>query len=193
MDNPLTRFKHCWNDALLDSPLKQKAAICVTTINEQGFPEGRFVDLKAISDEGLIFCTQLDSNKALQIEHNNKVGMTIWWDHVGYQIRLFGRAEKISDSLAKQYWQSRKKSAQVATVSFDQSKPLESEQELSAKFNQARVEYRDVTLDKPDNWGGFEVTPESYEFWQEGEYRIHDRFIYERDKAGSWKSQRYWP
>ena len=84
MDNPVSKFRNWWQKALYDSPLKQKSAVCVSTVNEDGFPVGRFVDLKSVGEDGFVFCTYLHSAKGKHIAHTPKVSMTVWWDHVGY-------------------------------------------------------------------------------------------------------------
>lgn len=86
MDNPISKFESWWQEALADSQLQQKSAVCVSTIDENGFPAGRFVDLKSVSDSGFIFCSYFDSVKGKHIAREPKTAMTVWWDHVGYQI-----------------------------------------------------------------------------------------------------------
>ncbi len=100
--------------------MQQKNAVCVSTIDEMGFPSGRFVDLKSVNDSGFVFCTYIDSVKGKEILRNPKVAMTVWWDHVGYQVRVVGVAEPIDETEADSYWTSRSRSAQLTTTAFEQ-------------------------------------------------------------------------
>lgn len=185
MVDPVNKFNTLWEHALLDTPLKQKSAVCVSTINEDGFPESRFVDLKAVSESGLVFCTYLDSNKGNDIRRNPKVSLTVWWDHIGIQIRAVGVAQQISEEVASKYWQTRSRNAQLTTMSFNQSKALSSESELIAKFDQIKEEMEGNTVPKPKNWGGYTIKPLSIEFLTFKESRLHLRELY-KNTDGQW-------
>ena len=185
MDNPIEKFKTWWEDSLSNTPLKQKSAVCVSTINNEGFPEGRFVDLKSVSENGFTFCTYLDSSKGSDIRRNSKVSLTVWWDHVGYQVRVVGIAEQISDLEASKYWQTRNRDAQLTTVSFAQSKPLSSESELSEKFDLMSKEVGSQSIPKPENWGGYIVRAVSIEFLTFKESRLHLRELFQENE-GHW-------
>ena len=100
MDNPIVKFESWWQEALADSPLNQKSAVCVSTVDANGFPAGRFVDLKSVSENGFVFCTYFDSAKGKHIARNPNISMAAWWDHVGYQVRVVGIAEVIAVSEA---------------------------------------------------------------------------------------------
>ena len=141
MDNPISKFKVWWQEALSDSSLNQKSAVCISTIDENGFPSGRFVELKEVSDEGFVFCSYLDFAKGKQISHNPKSAMTFWWDHVGYQVRVIGHAEEITEVEAGRFWETRTRSAQLTTTAFEQSAPLESEDVLITRFQKTSVKF----------------------------------------------------
>ena len=179
MDSPINKFKVWWQESQVYSPLNQKNAVCVSTIDESGFPSGRFVDLKAVSDKGFVFCTYLDSAKGKQISHNPKSAMTFWWDHVGYQVRVIGHAEEIPEVEADSFWETRTRSAQLTTTAFDQSAPLESESILATRLEKASVEFEGQSVPRPKNWGGYIVKPVSIEFLTFRESRLHLRELYE--------------
>jgi pyridoxamine 5'-phosphate oxidase len=185
MDDPVDKFNNLWGQALLDTPLKQKSAVCVSTINADGFPESRFVDLKAASKCGLVFCTYLDSNKGNDIRRNSKVSLAIWWDHIGIQIRVVGEAQQISEEEAIKYWQTRSRDAQLTTMSFNQSKPLSSESELISKFDNIKEQMEGEIVPKPKNWGGYIIKPLSIEFLTFKESRLHLREQY-KNTEGQW-------
>jgi len=186
MEHPIEQFSQWWNTALEGSPLKQKSAVCVSTINEGGFPTGRFVDLKAADESGFTFCTFLDSNKGVDIRRNPKVALTIWWEHVGYQVRVTGVASQLAEEQAVAYWNTRSVDAQITTSCFEQSQPLTNEADLLDRFEQAREQWRGKPVPKPHYWGGYKVAPVAIEFLTFKENRLHFRELFEVAGNG-WK------
>jgi pyridoxamine 5'-phosphate oxidase len=184
MDNPISKFKVWWQDALSNSPLNQKSAVCVSTIDANGFPSGRFVDLKEVKDEGFVFCSYLDSTKGKQISNNSKSAMTFWWDHVGYQVRVLGNCEEIAQNNANHFWQTRSRSAQLTTTAFEQSAPLESERVLVTRLRQFSERFAGKPIPKPNNWGGYLLKPISIEFLTFQESRLHLREFYQYKRSG---------
>lgn len=175
MNNPIEKFNDFWQQALLDSPLQQKSAVCVSTINAEGFPESRFVDLKQVDEQGFVFCTYYDSNKGQEISRNPKVSLSVWWDHIGQQVRVVGLAEQISEQAAIQFWQTRSRSAQLTTLSCEQSQPLSSQSALVEQFDKTQQTFEGKEVTKPQNWGGYRIRPVSIEFLAFAESRLHLR------------------
>lgn len=193
MQDPILKFKGWWHEALTGSPLHQKSAVCVSTITKEGFPSGRFVDLKAADDSGFTFCTTLDSNKGKEIAVNPKVALTVWWDHMGYQVRITGNAVLISEIDALKYWSDRSRDAQLATAACNQSRPLESDEALAGELKKLESRYRDRPVPKPGNWGGYKVKPVSIEFLDFKENRLHKRELFEYTGEGLWNLARLQP
>jgi len=185
MDCPFKKFIIIWQHALEDSPLKQKSAVCVSTIDANGFPQSRFVDLKSADKNGFIFCTYFDSNKGHEIQQNPKVSLTIWWDHIGMQIRVIGEAEKISEQLSTEFWNTRSRDAQLTTSSFKQSQSLSCESELDPRFELIKQQMKNQEVAKPDNWGGYAIKPLSVEFLTFKESRLHLRELFQ-SKNDQW-------
>lgn len=188
MDNPISKFELWWKEALAASPLQQKSAVCVSTIDEKGFPTGRFVDLKSVSDSGFVFCTYFDSAKGRHIAREPKVAMTVWWDHLGYQIRVVGSAQVISDAEADCFWQGRSRSAQLITTAFEQSEPLYTENDLTTGLEASSAQFADQAVPRPSNWGGYRIKPVSIEFLTFRESRLHLRELFET-KNKAWVKQ----
>jgi pyridoxamine 5'-phosphate oxidase len=185
MENPIEKFHQWWKLALANSPLQQKSAVCISTIDEDGFPNGRFVDLKSVDDKGFTFCTYLDSAKGNHIQTNPKTAMTVWWDHVGLQVRVIGEATAISDIETEEVWKTRKRSAQLTTTAFHQSQQMLDLQELRARFNAAEDKFTDQEVPRPVNWGGYCIFPISIEFLTFTQSRLHIRELYSRT-GNSW-------
>lgn len=188
MENPIERFENWWQEALANSPLQQKSAVCVSTIDENGFPTGRFVDLKSVSEKGFVFGTYLDSPKGKHIIQNPNTALTAWWDHVGYQVRIQGIAEKITDSEADILWKTRSRTAQLTTTAFEQSEPMNSENELETRLKNSSTTHAGQLIPRPDNWSGYRIKPISIEFLTFRETRLHLRERFER-QADTWTKQ----
>jgi len=178
MHSPINIFKEVWRDARSKGSLKHRNAVCISTVDENGYPSSRFVDLKEAEESGFVFCTPLDSAKALDIERNPKVGITMWWEHVAMQIRIKGVCAPISEREADAHWASRLRDAQVATATFKQSRPLASPDSLVEGYSRAVAEYKGKAIPRPSNWGGFRLRPEHFEFLKFRENRLHLRTAY---------------
>ncbi len=131
--NPIEQFKLWWEKSKKHNNLKQKNPACLSTIDKDGFPSGRFVDLKEANENGFTICTAYNSEKGREIGVNPKVSLTVWWDHVGFQVRVVGIATKISEEKALQYWKSRSRDAQLVSITMTQSSQLDSEEDLQRK------------------------------------------------------------
>ncbi len=177
----VAKFNQIWDSAKQGSLLSQKSAVCVSTIDEYGYPQSRFVDLKAVSETGVTFCTAYDSQKGKNLLANPKVALTAWWDHIGQQIRVVGEAKPINDDLADKYWQTRSHEAQVTSTCFKQSEPWVSETDLTAHFEGA-LKQSDTTIARPGSWGGFTIAVSEIEFLEFKQNRVHTREKFIRDK-----------
>ena len=105
-DQLISKLSQIWKQARVDSPLSQKSAVCISTIDSAGFPQSRYVDLKEIDASGFTFCTSYNSEKGKQLSVEPKASLLAWWDHIGYQIRVVGNALRISNVLADKYWRT---------------------------------------------------------------------------------------
>lgn len=188
MDNPISKFESWWREALVNSPLQQKSAVCVSTIDDDGFPTGRFVDLKSVTENGFVFCTYFDSAKGRHIARNSKASIAIWWDHVGYQVRVVGSAEVMTEGEADGFWKTRSRNAQLTTTAFDQSEPLDLESELLKRLQETSEKLVDQPIPRPDNWGGYCIKPVSIEFLTFRDSRLHLRELF-LCKGSDWVKQ----
>lgn len=178
MQGPIDRFKDVWREARSTGSLEHRNAVCVSTIDADGYPSSRFLDLKEADEAGFVFCTRLDSSKALDIERSPRVGMTMWWEHVATQIRIKGLCQRISEQEANAHWASRSRDAQIASATFEQSRPLASPDALAETYSRAATQYDGKAIARPKNWGGFRLRPEHIEFLEFKETRLHVRTAY---------------
>lgn len=178
--DPIKKFETLWDKASKNSPLRQPNAICLSTINRDGFPDGRFVDLKGIDNRCFVFCTSLKSKKAREISKNPKIALTIWWDHVGIQVRITGTAIVASDNEAVIHWQKRSRESQINSHCSDQSQEITDINELRDKIDYFKKNLNsESVIPKPADWGCFKLQPVKIEFLSFNENRLHIRELYE--------------
>jgi pyridoxamine 5'-phosphate oxidase len=189
--NPLKQFEHWLNDAL-NAKVNEPTAMSVATFGVDGFPDSRIVLLKDFGENGLTFFTSYTSNKGNSIAKNPAVGLHFFWPELERQIRISGFAEKTTDEISDRYFYSRPVLSQIAAVVSNQSRKIHSRELLQNRFETVKEETANKIIKRPENWGGFLVTPVKFEFWQGRESRLHDRILYEKEK-GSWVISRLAP
>ena len=167
--DPLTLFER-WLSQACEAKLADPTAMVVATVDEHGQPYQRIVLLKHYDEKGMVFYTNLGSRKAHQIENNPRVSLLFPWHTLERQVMVIGKAERLSTQ-----------SSRISARGILESKFLE----LKQKFQQGEVPL-------PSFWGGFRVSLEQIEFWQGGEHRLHDRFLYQREND-AWKIDRLAP
>ena len=192
-DNPLKLFNK-WFDEISDTTLEIEInAMTLSTIDNDGFPRNRVVLLKYFSEEGFIFFTNYNSNKAKSILSNNKVSLSFFWEQMERQIIIKGKAFKTSDNVSENYFNSRPLGSKIgALVSAKQSSVIPSRSFLEDEFEKIKKQFENSQISRPLNWGGFIVKPIEYEFWQGRENRLHDRIRYIK-KGGKWITERLSP
>ncbi len=192
-DNPLKLFNK-WFDEISDTKLEIEInAMTLSTIDNDGFPRNRVVLLKYFSEEGFIFFTNYNSNKAKSILSNNKVSLSFFWEQMERQIIIKGKAFKTSDDVSENYFNSRPLGSKIgALVSAKQSSVIPSRSFLEDEFEKIKKQFENSQISRPLNWGGFIVKPVEYEFWQGRENRLHDRIRYIK-KDSKWITERLSP
>lgn len=191
--NPFSLFDRWFKEVKSNSGNSEVNAMTLSTIDKSGFPKGRIVLLKYYSIDGFIFFTNYNSDKSLSIEINNKVSISFFWEEFERQVIIKGFAEKTSAELSDKYFNSRPKGSKLgALVSEDQSSIIESKEFLIKKFNLLTKDFEGKEIERPENWGGFNINPIEYEFWQGGENRLHDRIRYSLSE-NLWKIDRLSP
>ena len=192
-DNPLKLFNK-WFNEISDTTLEIEInAMTLSTIDNDGFPRNRVVLLKYFSEEGFIFFTNYNSNKAKSILSNNKVSLSFFWEQMERQIIIKGSAFKTSDDVSENYFNSRPLGSKIgALVSAKQSSVIPSRSFLENKFEKIKKQFENSQISRPLNWGGFIVKPIEYEFWQGRENRLHDRIRY-INKDSKWIIERLSP
>ncbi len=190
--DPFVQFD-LWLQQIVDTKLPDPTAMTVATVDASGQPSQRIVLLKDVSDGGFVFYTNTESRKADELAKNPKVSLHFPWHYLERQVKVCGVAQPLSVADVTQYFLSRPKESQLAAWASAQSRPIDSRQLLMEKFLQIKRKFSEGKIPLPSFWGGYRVIPHEIEFWQGGEHRLHDRFVYRKQPDGSWTVERLMP
>lgn len=190
--DPIQQFDHWFREAL-NSELPEPNAMTLATAGRDGRPGARTVLLKGFDHQGFVFYTNYESRKGQEIAENPRVALLFTWLELERQIRIEGRAERVSPEEAEAYFQSRPKGSQVGAWASPQSRVIAGREVLEQKLEELNETFKhDENLPLPPFWGGYRVYPDRIEFWQGRENRLHDRIRYSRTATG-WKIERLAP
>lgn len=179
--DPIAQFD-LWLKQAIEAKMTDPTAMTVATVDATGQPYQRIVLLKDVDKQGFVFYTNLGSRKAQQIEGNTKVSLHFPWHPLERQVHITGVAEKLSAVENMKYFSSRPKASQLAAIASKQSSRISARGVLEGKFLELKQKFEKGEIPVPSFWGGYRIRPESIEFWQGGEHRLHDRFLFSREQ-----------
>ena len=189
---PFTIFRR-WLEEARKTEVNDPDAIALATVDKEGLPNVRMVLLRIIEDDAFVFFTNYGSKKAQEAFLTNKVAFNLHWKSLRRQIRVRGHVEKEDGMIADKYFSEREVGSQTAAWASKQSETLTDRQELIERWQSYKNQF-EKNVGRPDFWGGIRIKPVQIEFWADGQYRLHDRFLWER-KLGekSWSVRRLYP
>ena len=190
--NPFKQFELWFNQAI-EVNLREPNAMVLSTVGKDMMPSVRTVLLKIFDETGFVFFSNYKSKKAKDIEENPKAAVLFPWLDLDRQVKIEGNIEKISSNASLKYFLSRPKGSQIGAWVSHQSEVVSSRSLLEAKFNEIKNKFVKGEIPFPSFWGGYILKPTKIEFWQAGENRLHDRFVYTLEQNGSWKIERLAP
>ncbi len=190
--DPFAQFDR-WMREAIESQLLEPNAMSLATVDAGGQPTLRTVLLKGFDARGLVFYTNHGSSKARQIAQNPQVALLFPWLPLERQVTVTGGAEKISPVEALKYFLSRPRDTQIGAWASRQSEVITNRSLLEAQFAAMKAKFAQGEVPLPEFWGGYRVTPDSFEFWQGRPNRLHDRFRYARQPDATWKIDRLMP
>ena len=164
----------------------------VATVNNERVPSQRIVLLKGYDHKGFRFYTNKNSQKGQDISTNSQVNLHFAWLPLERQISITGSAIPLDSEDNDRYFHSRPKESQVAALASQQSRPVESRDVLESHYKSLLREYENTEVPRPEHWGGYCIEPQQFEFWQGGQHRLHDRYLYSKDGA-HWRITRLQP
>jgi len=189
-ENPFKQFDHWFKQADELGVLEPSAMSLATS---DGVNVGvRTVLLKFFNEQGFVFFTNYESKKSKHIAVNPQAALLFPWLSLERQVKITGRVEKVSQLDSLKYFASRPKGSQLGAWASEQSSHLSSRQMLMGQFEVMKAKFAKGEVPLPDFWGGYRVIPNSIEFWQGRENRLHDRFIYEKS-GNEWVISRLAP
>jgi pyridoxamine 5'-phosphate oxidase len=165
----------------------------LATATPAGVPSLRAVLLKAVDARGFVFYTNLESRKAGELFVNPNAALCFHWKSLLRQVRAEGVAEQVTEDEADAYFASRPRGSQIAAWSSDQSRVLDSREQLERRVEMFTRRFADRSaILRPNFWSGFRLVPDRVEFWQDQPSRLHDRLVFARD-GGAWRRERLFP
>lgn len=172
-----------------------RTAMTVATATLDARPSARIVLLKAHDARGFVFYTHLDGRKGRELQANPRAALLFHWPRLrnGVQVRVEGDVEIVGDAEADAYFASRPRGSQVGAWASHQSETLDSRETFEQRVARAEAEFDGRDVPRPPRWGGLRVKPESIEFWYGADFRLHERWLYERDRAGEWTKRMLYP
>jgi pyridoxamine 5'-phosphate oxidase len=189
--DPLRQFA-AWFEEAGQAGVRAPEAVVLATASAAGAPSARMVLLKQFDERGFVIFTNYESRKALELSENPRAALLFYWDPLGRQVRIEGPAHRISSEESAAYVRTRPRGSQLSALASPQSRPIASREALEARVAELTAKYRGQELPVPETWGGFRVAPESFEFWQHREDRLHDRLLYTR-RGDEWVLERVAP
>jgi pyridoxamine 5'-phosphate oxidase len=190
--DPFRQFQQ-WFTQAIDADIPEPNAMSLATVAESGQPWLRTVLLKIYDERGFVFFTNYDSRKARQIAGQSRVALLFPWAALGRQVKITGQADRIPLMESVKYFATRPRGSQIGAWASPQSEVITSRALLEAKFDEMKRKFAKGEVPLPSFWGGYRVVPETIEFWQARESRLHDRFLYSRGVEGRWQIERLAP
>ena len=193
MNDPIALFSEWFAVARKHPGEVDPTAMTLATATKKGVPSARVVLLKAFDARGFVFYTHLDSRKSQEIKENPYAALCFNWSWAARQVRIEGKVKQVSDREADEYFDTRPFSSRIGAIASKQSRPLDSRATLMKKVKALEEKYSETNPPpRPANWSGWRVVPSVMEFWQQGQFRLHDREVYTLSGKG-WTVKRLYP
>jgi pyridoxamine 5'-phosphate oxidase len=190
-EDPVALFAAWMREAEAAEP-EDPNAMALATADADGLPDVRVVLLKAFDERGFVFYTNSQSAKGEELTANPQAALVLYWKSLRRQIRARGPIERVTEAEADAYFASRRRESRIGAVVSQQSRPLADRQTMMREVAAVTERLGDAPVPRPPHWTGFRILPVSIEFWQNGDFRLHDRVRFVRDGEG-WRGTRLYP
>ena len=186
-DEPFELFDK-WYEAAKKKEINDPNALALATSSKNNVPSVRMVLLKDFSKNGFVFYTNLNSQKGNEIKENPSVSMCFHWKSLLRQVRINGKVTPVQNTVADKYYNSRAYESRIGAWASNQSSVLNDRQELINSIDKFKEKFNEKdNVPRPDHWSGWNLKPDSIEFWLDGDNRIHERLKFLLNSDGSWK------
>ena len=177
-----------WYEAAKKKEINDPNALALATSSKNNVPSVRMVLLKDFSKNGFVFYTNLNSQKGNEIKENPSVSMCFHWKSLLRQVRINGKVTPVQNTVADKYYNSRAYESRIGAWASNQSSILNDRQELINSIDKFKEKFNEKdNVTRPVHWSGFNLKPDSIEFWLDGDNRIHERLKFLLNSDGSWK------
>ncbi len=190
-DDPVALFAAWMREAEAAEP-EDPNAMALATAGADGLPDVRMVLLKGFDERGFVFYTNTQSTKGQELSENPQAALVLHWKSLRRQVRARGPVTPVTPEEADAYFQSRRRESRLGAIASQQSRPLTDRATLMGAVAALSERYGDGPIPRPAHWTGFRITPVSIEFWQNGDFRLHDRVRFTRTGEG-WSGARLYP
>ncbi|MCX6141136.1 MAG: pyridoxamine 5'-phosphate oxidase [Candidatus Kapabacteria bacterium] len=181
-----------WFDEAVAASLPEPTAMVLSTVSAQNKPSSRVVLMKGLDEHGFVWFTNYESKKGRDLASNPFASLLFFWPELERQVRIEGHVSKISQAESLKYFVSRPLESRLGAWASFQSLVVESRDILHRQFENAKARFSDGEVPLPPSWGGYRLTPTTYEFWQGRPSRMHDRIQYSKD-GNAWAIERLSP
>ncbi|MDA9710109.1 pyridoxamine 5'-phosphate oxidase [Candidatus Pelagibacter sp.] len=186
LDDPIQLFDR-WMDEAKKTEPNDPNAVSLATSNKNNIPSVRMVLLKDFNHNGFIFYTNLNSQKGNELKENPHAAMCFHWKSLLRQIRIVGKISSVPDEVADKYYSSRAYESRIGAWASNQSEELKTRNQLLTSIENYKKKFNDKKkVPRPSHWSGWNLSPESIEFWLDGENRIHERLKYIKNSSAGW-------
>lgn len=184
-DHPIILLEQ-WIEEAIKKDITDPNAMILSTVSIEQKPSSRTVLMKGVDKKAIIFFTNYQSRKALEIKKNSNVSALFLWTVLERQIRIEGQIKLLDKKSSDEYFATRPRESQIAAWASPQSQEITDRKELEDRFKKYAIRFQDKTVPRPEHWGGYKIIPNYFEFWQGRAGRLNDRVSYKREN-GKWK------